>query len=132
MTQVRSESAPPSGVVKEPLLRLQEALRKYVLQVIAQVDEDDPVSVQLADELLVGLSLAGSYFVLNRRVLKRLAVFSTLADRLRQGDKSDLRWPDAGVDEFDNLAASLNDLLLTAKNQQTELAHLANHDPLPD
>ena len=80
--------------------------------------------------LLVGLSLAGSYFVLNRRVLKRLAVFSTLADRLRQGDKSDLRWPDAGVDEFDNLAASLNDLLLTAKNQQTELAHLANHDPL--
>lgn len=56
VTQVRSESAPPSGVVKEPLLRLQEALRKYVLQVIAQVDEDDPVSVQLADELLAPLS----------------------------------------------------------------------------
>lgn len=55
MTQVRSESA-PTGVVKEPLLRLQEALRKYVLQVIAQVEEDDPASVQLADELLAPLS----------------------------------------------------------------------------
>ena len=52
VTQVRAEPAPPTAVVKEPLVRLQEALRKYVLQVIAQVDESDPASAQRAADLL--------------------------------------------------------------------------------
>ena len=56
VTQVRAEPAPPTAVVKEPLVRLQEALRKYVLQVIAQVEESDATSAQLAEDLLAPLS----------------------------------------------------------------------------
>ncbi len=54
---MRSESAPPSGVVKEPLLRLQEALRKYVLQVIANVMPAKHFIIILRGIMLKGVGL---------------------------------------------------------------------------
>lgn len=56
VTLARTDAAPPTAVVKEPLVRLQDALRKYVLQVIAQVEESDATSAQLAKDLLAPLS----------------------------------------------------------------------------
>ncbi|MDP3848176.1 MAG: EAL domain-containing protein [Pseudomonas sp.] len=80
--------------------------------------------------LLVLLSLLGIYAILNRRVLQRLADFSSFADQRRDHTDAEVRWPVAGRDELDNLATSLNELMDEVEHQHSDLRHLADHDPL--
>jgi diguanylate cyclase (GGDEF)-like protein len=80
--------------------------------------------------LLALLSLLGIYAILNRRVLRRLATFSNFADRRREHNGNEVRWPVAGSDELDNLASSLNELMDEVEHQHCDLRHLADHDVL--
>ena len=80
--------------------------------------------------LLVLLALLGIYAILNRRVLQRLADFSSFADQRRDHTDAEVRWPVAGSDELDNLATSLNELMDEVEHQHSDLRHLADHDPL--
>lgn len=80
--------------------------------------------------LLVMLSLLGIYAILNRRVLRRLADFSSFADLRRDHTDVEVRWPVAGRDELDNLATSLNELMDEVEHQHSDLRHLADHDSL--
>lgn len=52
VTSPRATVAAPTAPVREPLQRLQDALRQYVLQLVANVNEDEPATVELAEELL--------------------------------------------------------------------------------
>jgi len=56
VTQVRSETSKDGASVRESLSKLQGTLRKYVVQVVAQVEEDDAASAELAEELLSPLA----------------------------------------------------------------------------
>jgi diguanylate cyclase (GGDEF)-like protein len=80
--------------------------------------------------LLVLFALYGIYAILDRRVLRRLAVFSSFADQRRDQADAEVRWPVAGRDELDNLATSLNELMDEVQHQYNDLRHLADHDPL--
>lgn len=51
-TSPRVVAAAPIAPVREPLQRLQDALRQYVLQLVANVNEDEPATVELTEELL--------------------------------------------------------------------------------
>ncbi|MDQ1363877.1 MAG: hypothetical protein QG652_1739, partial [Pseudomonadota bacterium] len=81
---------------------------------------------------LVVLALLGIHWILNRRVLRRLAEFSSLADRRRNEADNQVRWPVAGHDELDNLATSLNELMDDVEDHHTNLSYLADHDVLTD
>ncbi len=56
VTSPRAAVAAPAAPVREPLQRLQAALRQYVLQLIAYVNEDEPTTVELAEALLTPLT----------------------------------------------------------------------------
>lgn len=55
-TSPRTDPAPAAAPVREPLQRLYDALRQYVLQLSAQVDPELPATTELAEELLSPLS----------------------------------------------------------------------------
>ncbi|MEN9221602.1 MAG: EAL domain-containing protein [Thermostichus sp. BF3_bins_97] len=80
--------------------------------------------------LLITASLLGVYRVMQRKMLGRLTLFSTLADQVRDSDDPDIRWPVSGDDELDNLATSLNALRDTVQQRQTELNQIAFFDAL--
>lgn len=79
---------------------------------------------------LIAFALAGIYFILEYRILRRLKEFSQLANRQRAEGNPDIRWPMQGSDELDNLSMSLNGLMgeISAKHQ--DLRFLAEHDSL--
>ena len=79
---------------------------------------------------MVLASLGGIYFILRRRVLKRLRLFSRLSDRYRCEGDLQIRWPVSGCDELDRLGASLNDLMSRVENQHGDLRHRVEHDHL--
>lgn len=68
--------------------------------------------------------------ILNRQILKRLSLFSELADRRHALNDNDVRWPVYGSDELDNLARSLNELMDEVGRHHGHLNHLADHDSL--
>jgi diguanylate cyclase (GGDEF)-like protein len=75
-------------------------------------------------------SLFGIYWIVYFKVLKRLHVFSELADQYRQEPQLPVRWPVTGHDELDNLALSLNEFITEVEVRHKDLSFLANHDPL--
>ena len=79
---------------------------------------------------LMLLSLVGIYLILNRRILGRLKAFSQLADRHRTEQDANIRWPVQGEDELDNLASSLNELIIDINVKHVDLNFLAEHDLL--
>ena len=72
----------------------------------------------------------GIYYILNRRLLRRLSEFSRLADLHRTAQDPNIRWPLQGVDELDNLGNSLNGLMSEVSARHQDLSFLAEHDPL--
>lgn len=55
VTQPKAGNEPAAVPLREPLQRLLEALRKYVLQLSAQADPEQPATEELAAELLAPL-----------------------------------------------------------------------------
>jgi diguanylate cyclase (GGDEF)-like protein len=82
--------------------------------------------------LLVLISLFGIHAILDRRVLRRLRIFSDYADRRRNQADFEVRWPVEGRDELDNLAISLNELIEEVERHHSNLSYLAEHDSLTD
>lgn len=80
--------------------------------------------------VLVAVSLGGIYAILHYRVLSRLKIFSSLADRHQLSRDRGIRWPIRGSDELDNLGQSLNGLMSEVESQTGNLQHLADHDAL--
>ncbi|WP_019617003.1 bifunctional diguanylate cyclase/phosphodiesterase [Psychromonas ossibalaenae] len=84
---------------------------------------------------VVGLtlfSLLGIYLMLHFNILKRLRIFSQLADQHRFSPKLPVRWPVKNKDELDNLALALNDLMTEIEMKYKDLSFLADHDPLTE
>jgi len=89
------------------------------------------------DLLLVGNSLIilvlaalAAAFLLNRLILKRLSLFSRLAEQRRHADERPPVWPIQGHDELDNLAQSLNELMEELQSAHSELYQEARKDTL--
>jgi diguanylate cyclase (GGDEF)-like protein len=76
------------------------------------------------------ISLLGVYWILNFKVLKRIRLFSTLADQHRQAPEQNIHWPVVGKDELDNLAISLNEFISEVGKRHDDLSYLAEHDAL--
>lgn len=80
--------------------------------------------------LLVLVSLAGIYAILQRRVLGRLNRFAQRAVLVQQTHDHSIRWPVEGDDELDHLATALNQLQATVAQRQMELHQVAYSDSL--
>ncbi|ABE53862.1 periplasmic sensor diguanylate cyclase/phosphodiesterase [Shewanella denitrificans OS217] len=76
------------------------------------------------------VALFGIYWLIHLKVIRRLELFSKLADKNRQTRAQSIRWPVSGSDELDNLASSMNDFITEVEVRHKELNYLANHDPL--
>jgi diguanylate cyclase (GGDEF)-like protein len=79
---------------------------------------------------LILVSLAGIYWLIHVKVLKRLRLFSELANQYRKEPLRPVRWPLMGNDELDNLALSLNEFITEVEIRHKDLSFLAEHDPL--
>lgn len=79
---------------------------------------------------LILVSLAGIYWLIHVKVLKRLQLFSALANQHRKEPQRPVRWPLKGNDELDNLALALNEFITDVEVRHKDLSFLANHDPL--
>lgn len=63
--------------------------------------------------LLVLVCLGGTYWVWQKRVLRRLSLFADRAVAARETQDVHIRWPVQGEDELDHLARALNQLQAT-------------------
>lgn len=84
---------------------------------------------------IVGLtlfSLLGVYLTLHFSILKRLRIFSKLAEQRRLSPQKPVRWPIKNKDELDNLALALNELMIEVEVRHRDLKFLAEHDPLTE
>ncbi|MEN9258201.1 MAG: EAL domain-containing protein [Gloeomargarita sp. SRBZ-1_bins_9] len=80
--------------------------------------------------LLVLVCLGGTYWVWQKRVLRRLSLFADRAVAARETQDVHIRWPVQGEDELDHLARALNQLQATLARHQAELQQLVYYDSL--
>lgn len=89
------------------------------------------MGVLLANIILVILMM---FFAINhlivRKIIRRIAQFSALADRYLKNNDHRTRWPVEGGDEIDHLGQALNHLTTQIEKQMHSIAYDAEHDAL--
>lgn len=68
--------------------------------------------------------------IIDRKIIKRILLFSRLADRYRHHHDANVVWPTMGCDEIDNLGNALNELVAKVEHQIRDVEFDAEHDPL--
>lgn len=115
---------------------LSDSLGSSTLQLIIQHPPILHSQQRTGDMLLIGNSLIILLLValavailLDQLILKRLSLFSRLAQQRQQLDEPPA-WPVQGDDELDQLAQSLNEMMAEVYSSQASLYHEARKDPL--
>ncbi|ABM02088.1 periplasmic sensor diguanylate cyclase/phosphodiesterase [Psychromonas ingrahamii 37] len=128
--QYLSDLDEPAWVVSKNLKNLPAMIE---IQGTTHLKKERYMSFVLLGSSVAGLtlfSLLGIYLCLHFRILKRLHIFSQLADKHRLSPQQPVRWPIKNNDELDNLAFALNELMSEVEVRHKEMSFLADHDPL--
>jgi diguanylate cyclase (GGDEF)-like protein len=128
--QYLSNMDQPTWVVSKSLNKLPAIIE---IQGTTHLKKERYMSFLLLGSSVAGLtlfSLLGIYLSLHFRILKRLHIFSQLADQRRFSPQQPVRWPIKNNDELDNLAFTLNELMSEVEVRHEEMSFLADHDPL--
>jgi len=128
--QYLSDLAEPAWLISKSLDNLPAMIQ---VQGETHLKKERYMSFMLLGFSVVGLilfSLLGIYLTLHFNILKRLSIFSQLADQHRLTPHLPVRWPVKNNDELDNLASALNELMTNVEVRHEEMSFLADHDPL--
>ncbi|WP_171011910.1 bifunctional diguanylate cyclase/phosphodiesterase [Pseudomonas sp. 2FE] len=80
--------------------------------------------------VILVLAVLAAAALLDRLILKRLSLFSRLAEQRQRVDEQPPVWPVQGHDELDKLAQSLNELMAEVHSAHANLYQDARKDPL--
>ncbi|PKH02326.1 bifunctional diguanylate cyclase/phosphodiesterase [Psychromonas sp. MB-3u-54] len=128
--QTLSDMDQPAWIVSKSLNDLPAMIE---IQGTTHLKKERHMSLVLLGSSVAGLtlfSLLGIYLSLHFRILKRLHIFSQLADQRRCSPQQPVRWPIKNNDELDNLAFAFNELMSEVEMRHEEMSFLADHDPL--
>ncbi|WP_171006425.1 bifunctional diguanylate cyclase/phosphodiesterase [Pseudomonas sp. 2FG] len=116
---------------------LEDSLGSSALRLIIQHPPILHSQKRAGDLLLIGNSLVilvlaalAAAALLDRLILKRLSLFSRLAEQRQRVDEQPPVWPVQGHDELDQLAQSLNELMAEVHSAHANLYQDARKDPL--